>query len=145
VSVESDRQSIVDLTIEYCWAIDERRFADLANVFEPEATADFGDGPHDGVAAIIERIDSALSPLDRSQHMISNHQVKLAGDSATCRCYLQAQHVRRGTEGGRNFIIAGHYEDDLRRGKNGWRIVDRRLVVTWTEGNRAVVSGGESR
>ena len=70
---------------------------------------------------------------------MSNHQVAIDGDAATCRCYFQAQHVRHGTEGGDNFIIAGRYEDRLVRTAGGWRIEHRVLTVDWTEGNPSVV------
>ena len=64
------------------------------------------------------------------------------GDQATHRCYMHAQHVLRAADGGRNFIIAGHYVDRLVRTTDGWRITHRDLIVTWTEGNRRVVDVG---
>ena len=48
---------------------------------------------------------------------------------------------RRGVEGGRNFVIAGRYEDRFARTSAGWRIAHRDLIVTWTDGNRRVVTG----
>jgi 3-phenylpropionate/cinnamic acid dioxygenase small subunit len=79
--------------------------------------------------------------MDETQHLISNHQINVQGDTATCRCYLQAQHVRKAAHGGPNFIIAGRYEDQLTRTSEGWRISFRRLVVMWTDGNPAVSRG----
>ena len=72
--------------------------------------------------------------------MIGNHQVRVDGDAATCRCQLQSQHVRRGTDGGDNFIIGGYYLDTLARTPDGWRITHRVMEETWREGNPAVVS-----
>ena len=95
-----------------------------------------------GIESIIERISTALDPLDASQHLMGNHLVVVSGDRATCRCYLQAQHVRHGAPGGSNYIVAGRYEDDLVRTPEGWRIRRRVLVVTWTDGNVAVVRPG---
>jgi SnoaL-like domain len=76
--------------------------------------------------------------MSASQHLISNVVVRLDGDRAESSCYLQAQHVRTGTAGGDNFIIAGRYDDQLVRGPDGWRIRERRLAVLWTDGNPAV-------
>jgi hypothetical protein len=139
----ADEHAIVALTIAYTWALDSRDWPTLHQVFLPDATAFLG-RELVGIEAIIERISSALSPLDASQHIIANHQVTFdgTGDAATCRCYLHAQHVRaeaagKGT-GGPNFIVAGRYLDDLVRIENGWRIKRRTLVVDWTEGNTAV-------
>jgi SnoaL-like domain len=133
-----DRQEITDLTIAYCWALDSKEFEDLRSIFVPEATAMLG-GERSGIESIIERVTQALSSLDSSQHIISNHQIKVDGDSATCRCYLHAQHVRRAAEGSPNYIVAGRYIDRLTRTPEGWRIVRRDLLVDWTDGNVRVV------
>jgi 3-phenylpropionate/cinnamic acid dioxygenase small subunit len=132
------RQAIIDLTIAYCWAIDSHEWDTLRSIFVPEATALLGD-ERDGIESIIARISSALTPLDASQHIVSNHQVAINGDSATSRCYFQAQHVRRAAEGSPNYIVAGRYQDRLVRTAHGWRILRRDLLVDWTEGNVRVV------
>ena len=134
---DGDHQAVIDLTIRYCWALDGHRWDDLRNVFLVNATADLGTGTLHGVDAIIERVSSALIPLENSQHMVTNHQVVVDGDKATCRCYLQAQHVRT-VEGGSNFIVGGRYEDRLVRTEHGWRIAHRDLVRVWSEGNPEV-------
>lgn len=135
-----DRQACIDLTIAYCWALDARDWPALENVFLPDATAELASPVLEGVEAIKARVARALDPLDESQHMVTNHQVTLDGDRATCRCYLQAQHVRRGVSGGGvNFIVAGRYEDEMVRTPIGWRIRHRRLVRMWEDGNPEVL------
>ena len=138
-SPSDDRLAIIDLTIAYCWALDTRDWAALDNVFTPDAYAELGLPVSHGIDAIKDRVSSALGMLDDSQHMVTNQQVILDGDTATCRTYLHAQHIRRAAPGGPNFIIAGRYEDSLVRTSAGWRIAQRRLVVMWREGNIAVV------
>ena len=135
---EADRQAIIDLTIKYCWTIDMRDFETLREIFLPDATGLLGD-ERVGIDSIIEKITTALTPLDASQHIISNHQVTVDGDTAMSRCYMQAQHVRRAAQGGANFIIAGRYQDQLVRTPNGWRIKRRELYRDWSEGNVNVV------
>jgi SnoaL-like domain len=137
----ADRLAIVDVTIAYCWALDTREFDALDDVFTPEATAVLAAPELHGVEAIKRRIETALTKLDDSQHMVSNHDVRVDGDTATCRCYLHAQHVRRAASGGPNYVIAGRYEDRLVRTTAGWRIAHRTLTVMWTEGNLAVIRG----
>jgi 3-phenylpropionate/cinnamic acid dioxygenase small subunit len=134
----SDRQQIIDLTIDYCWTIDTHDFDHLREIFHPDATAFLGD-ERPSVESIIDKIRGALTPLDASQHLLANHQVRVDGDTATSRCYFQAQHVRRAVEGGVNYIIAGRYEDQLVRTPDGWRIIRRTLHRDWSEGNLAVV------
>jgi SnoaL-like domain len=133
-----DREAVVDLTVSYAWALDSHRFEELRQVFIPDATAALIGELH-GIDAIIERIAGALTPLDDSQHIVANHQVRLNGNRATCRCYFQAQHVRRGVPGGDNYIIAGRYEDEVERTAEGWRIARRVLVPMWSDGNPDVV------
>lgn len=137
--------AIIDLTYAYCWALDEHRWDGLDTVFTEDATAELGSPLLTGREEIKRRVEAALSPLDDSQHMVTNHVVIFtrhdggAGDTATSRCYLQAQHVRRRLEGGSNFVIGGRYEDEAVRTPQGWRLRHRRLIVMWREGNPAVL------
>ena len=136
----TDRQALVDLTVAYSYALDDRRFDDLDDVFLPDATAELG-WLLEGRDAIKDRIRDALVPLDASQHLVATHQVRLDGGRATGRCYLQAQHVRTGTDGGPLFMVGGRYDDRYLRTADGWRIAHRALIVLWTDGNPAVLGG----
>jgi 3-phenylpropionate/cinnamic acid dioxygenase small subunit len=134
----SDRDEIIDLAIAYTWALDSRRLDDLRAVFTPDATATLRNVDCVGVDAIIERIGGAVLRLDRTQHLVGNHQVQVDGDEGTHRCQLHSQHVLEGTEGGDNYVVGGYYEDRVVRTPDGWRIAHRLMQQTWTEGNPAV-------
>ena len=133
-----DQQQIIDVTIAYAWALDTKQLDQLRNVFAPDATAMLRGVECNGVEAIIERITPAIMRLDVTQHFIGNHQVVLDGDTATCRCQLQSQHVKAGVEGGDTYLIGGIYDDRLVRTANGWRITHRVMAQTWTTGNPGV-------
>ena len=136
----ADRQDITDLCYRYGLALDARDWTALAACFTPDAAAHYTGLPSAlGYQAIEATCRAVLTPLTATQHLISNVVVRLDGDRARSTCYLQAQHVRTGTEGGDNFIIAGRYDDDLVRTPDGWRIRERRLDIIWTSGNPAVV------
>ncbi len=137
--MSDDHQAIIDLTIAYAWALDTHRFEDLREVFAEDAVGDLAGTHCEGIDAITARIQGPLTKLDATQHVVSNQQVRVDGDTAVCRCYLIGQHVKRGTAGGDNFIIAGTYDDELARTPDGWRITHRTLTVVWTDGNPAVV------
>jgi hypothetical protein len=137
--VSTDEQAIIDLAIAYTWALDTMQLDELRSIFASDATADLNGVHCDGVDAIIARINRPLSQLDATQHLIGNHQVAVDGDTATHRCYLQGQHVKRGTPGGDNFLLGGIYDDRLARTPHGWRITHRTLTATWTDGNPEVV------
>ncbi|MGI9642884.1 MAG: nuclear transport factor 2 family protein [Acidimicrobiia bacterium] len=137
----TDHQAIVEVTLAYAWSLDSGNWDGLDAVFTPNASADLLGRRSEGRAAIAERVRSSLAPFDSTQHIVTNHQIEVSGDTAHCRCYLQAQHIRKGAPGGDYYIIAGRYEDDLLRTSDGWRIDHRLLAAMWTEGN-AAISGG---
>lgn len=132
-----DQQEIIAVTVAYTYALDAKQWDALDDVFTVDATA-FLTEELDGREAIKGRVRRALESLDLSQHMISNHDVRVDGDSASCRCYLQAQHVREAAPGPPNFIVAGRYDDRFVRTDGVWRIARRELTIMWTEGNPAV-------
>lgn len=135
----ADRAAIVQLTIDYCWALDTGDWDTLRRVFAADCTADLGEGGQNGVDEVIDRVSRALGHLDDSQHMVTNHQIRIDGDQATGRCYLHAQHIKHSVEGSPLFVVAGRYEDSYERRPEGWRIVHRTIVSMWTQGNMAVV------
>ena len=143
VATMVDRMAIIELTHRYCWALDSRSWELLDDVFLPDATGDLRSATLiEGRDAIRDRIRRSIDPLDATQHTVSNHMIEIDGATATSRCYLHSQHVRRGAPGGELFVIAGRYEDQLVRTAAGWRIAFRRLVQVWQDGNLAVVRPG---
>ena len=137
---EKNINEIISLTIKYCWALDERDWESLSEVFSSDAYAKYGVTEHKGIDSIIEKCQKALLPLDFSHHMVSNHVVEIEGNEARCKCYFQAQHVRTSASEGANFVIAGKYEDKLIRVEEDWKITSRVLTKIWTEGNEKVVN-----
>ena len=134
-----DEREIHQIVTRYCRALDTKDWALLDDVFVAEATGELGSPTVlVGVEAIRNRIRTALEHLDDSQHLVGNHEIAVDGDTATHRCYLQAQHVREAAVGGPNYIVAGRYEDRFSRTGAGWRISHRTLTVMWTDGNVTV-------
>jgi phosphohistidine swiveling domain-containing protein/ketosteroid isomerase-like protein len=139
LQVLADKQEITEICYRYGLALDARDWAALAGLFTPDADAYYMNMPPcHGYEAIEDTVRAALTPMSATQHLISNVVVRLDGDRAESTCYLQAQHVKTGTEGGDNFIIAGRYDDQLVRGPDGWRIRERKLTSIWTDGNPGV-------
>lgn len=136
-----ERQAISDLLIRYGRALDDRDWEKLETCFLPDAVAIYGEEfpPCEGFKAILETVRFALEKLDGSQHIITNHEMKIDGDTAHTHCYLHAQHKREGTPGGDYLTIGGSYIDEIVKTPDGWKIKKRHLKVTWQEGNPAVV------
>jgi 3-phenylpropionate/cinnamic acid dioxygenase small subunit len=132
-----DRMEITDLLNRYATSLDDRDWKRLATCFTPDAVGLYGPvlGRQEGFAAIEKLCRTALEPLDSSQHIVTNHEIEIDGDTARARCYLHAQHTKAGAEGGDNLVIGGFYVDELVRTVHGWRIRQRELRVLWQDGN----------
>jgi 3-phenylpropionate/cinnamic acid dioxygenase small subunit len=136
-----DERAIADVCVRYASAIDDRDWDRLRSCFLPDAVGIYhADRPLVGYEAIEQAIRTAVMPLSRTQHLVSNVTIALDGDEATGQCYLHAQHVREGVPGGEKFVIAGRYSDRFARTDDGWRIRERRLDRWWTKGNPAVTA-----
>ena len=129
-----DHHDLVQLTHAYCWALDTKEWDELRHVFTDDAVTDLGKGGQTGIEQIIARVSDALSAFDVTQHTVSTHQIAIDGDSASGRCYVQAQHVRRGAAGGGdNMMIGARYEDRYVRTSAGWRIAERAIIFMWRD------------
>jgi SnoaL-like domain len=138
-----DHNAIVALCIQYATALDSRNWTLLRDCFVPDVTADYaGVGRIDGYGALEAVCRAALEPLQASQHMLGNHTVRVTGDEAEGTVYFRAQHVRRETPGGDNYIVAGIYTDRFVRRDERWRIAHRKLDVVWSDGNPSVLERG---
>jgi hypothetical protein len=139
-SVLADKQAITEVLFRYGYALDGRDWAQLRSCFQPDVVGYYGGDPLRGYEAIEQLCRVTLEPLSVSQHLIGNAMVSVEGDEATSSCYLHAQHVLPGTEGGEQFVFAGRYLDRLVRTPDGWRIAERTLQAMWTSGNAAVIA-----
>jgi 3-phenylpropionate/cinnamic acid dioxygenase small subunit len=135
-----ERQAISDLLLRYGRALDDRDWAKLETCFTPDAKAIYAElGVQDGRDAIIQTCRGALSILDSSQHIITNHEIEINGTVAHAQSYMHAQHTKNNTPGGDNFTIGGTYIDDLVKTSDGWKIRQKELRFVWKEGNPAVI------
>src|SRR5687768_1695537 len=94
-----DVQRITQVCYRYGLALDTRNWPLLATCFEGDAVAAYPGIGNEiaGYDAIEEACRNALTPLTRSQHLISNVLPVVKGAEADVTTYLQAQHVREGT------------------------------------------------
>ena len=135
----ADRAEIHDLLVTLALAQDARDWTTLGDCFTPDAAYVHPGGELVGVEPIVARTRTALTPLDASQHLLGTILVTVAETGASAVTYFQAQHVRRGTEGGDLYTIAGTYRDRLERCDDGrWRVAHRTHEYTWRDGNPAV-------
>jgi hypothetical protein len=74
-----------------------------------------------------------------TQHVNTNHLIRVDGDEATCQCYVFATHFM-GPEHDSPWLVAGsRYSLDARRFAGvGWRFVKFRSTPMWSNGDRGL-------
>lgn len=131
----SDRLEIQDLLARYCFAIDERDWAALDDIFTPDARIDYTEtgGAKGTLRQIKAWLPVALERFPAFQHMIATTRLKLDGDTATSRTILFNPMVMADGSGQRQtFFIGLWYRDTLVRTAGGWRIAERYEEMGWT-------------
>jgi ketosteroid isomerase-like protein len=138
-----DRTDILDVVTRYAAAIDTGDWAALASLFTDDASLEClgfegSLGGSTGPEGITKFVGAVVRPLDGCQHINTNHLVSVYGDEAEHTGYFLAQHVRRGLADGELFLVAGRYDDRLRRTQEHWRFTHRTVTFLWCQGNPAV-------
>jgi len=131
-----DRMEIIDTINRYATSVDTRDWDLFLTCYTDEMVADMVSVGFDKPMTMkaqefLEIIRQAVSPFDSTQHLISNHVIDIDGDSATCVCYLQAQHFSQDVTGAHAVLIGGYYSNSLVRTSAGWRIDKYKVVKTW--------------
>jgi hypothetical protein len=136
----SDRDEIVELINLYALAVDTQRWDLFDRVFAPDCDADYGTSAHwTDLAGFKADFASFHAPFDATQHMMMNHQVRVAGDAAASLTYGSWRLVRLAAPGlSPLWDGTGWYDDAWVRTGEGWRIARRVCRVIWFTGNEAV-------
>lgn len=116
---------IARLITEFARAMDERDWARIAEIFAPDAVANYGEGPLAGSAAIIASIRRYLDICGPTQHLLGNLIVDIDGDSAKSRCYVSDMHIGLGERAHLTFATLGDYHDQWRKINGQWHMVER--------------------
>jgi uncharacterized protein (TIGR02246 family) len=130
----ADRQAIADLIHAYCLHFDGDEPAEVAALFTPEATVDYGPevptlvGRDAILAAVTRGLDETFAA---TSHHVSNIQVAFDGpDTARTVAYLYAWH--RYADGSPDGELWGRYRHTVARTDAGWRITSLRLEAAGT-------------
>jgi 3-phenylpropionate/cinnamic acid dioxygenase small subunit len=132
-----DRLAINDLLVRYAWAIDTKTFDDLDHVFTSDAFIDYTatGGIAGSLAEIKPWLAQSLAAFPATQHLLSNSQVTIDGDSATARTAVYNPMGAATREGPLHFFfMGGIYNDRLLRTADGWRIEERVEQFVWMDG-----------
>ena len=129
-----DRQAIDQLVGgDYVRALDGRHWDDYAATFTDDGQlAVFGTTMH-GRAGILKffntpgNVPAPSDPAHRILHIISNLSYRIEGDHASGGAYWQDVGVA--ANGIPAVLVAGHYEDELRKEGGRWKFSKRTIVT----------------
>ena len=129
-----DRIEISDFLTRYADAVDREQWDQWRSLFTEDAHIDYTSAPG-GIAGgrdeIAAWLAESLKLFSSTQHLISNQDVTIDGDTARVRAMF---YNPMRFEGGDMFFCGGWYNHDLVRTADGWR--SRRLVeeTAWVDG-----------
>lgn len=124
----SDQAELKRLVVTYSYAIDEREFEKLDQVFTPDARIDYTamGGIAGDYATVKAWLGPALSHFPGFMHFIGNCEFDVKGDEATGKVACFNPMVVPKPEGGSDTMFLGlWYLDRYRRTAQGWRITER--------------------
>jgi 3-phenylpropionate/cinnamic acid dioxygenase small subunit len=140
----SDRDDVVDTLYRFAEGMDWRDWELFRSVFTDMVEIDYSSHRPDqrGMIAADDWVANArrrLTPLDATQHSMSNPRVTVNGNSASITMYVEAQHLltRHGVT--TSYVIGGRYRDRLVRTGDSWRIEALTLEARWFTGDRSVL------
>ncbi len=118
----ADRQKITDLFNAYVDALDYKRWADLDDMFVPEATASWfqNQWSQTGRAEVIAFIRSWVEDV-KTHHILGNYTISIDGDRAKGSCRVRAHHAGVGERAHLFEETLGVFSGDLVRHGGQWR------------------------
>ena len=139
----SDRFEITDVVTRYTRAIDTGDWDKLDTVFTPDAAIDYTESG--GIAAAYPEIKPWLAEMlpaffPKRMHTLSQLDIAVDGDEATCSAYFHNPMPLPGREGpdgqgGEKIVeIGGLYHHTLVRTPDGWRSRKLHEEVVWRRG-----------
>lgn len=142
----SDEAAVTAVVNRYAYALDDREWALLDEVFAEDAVARYGRADSAAVtgrAAIVRMIGSMLDGCGPSQHLLATHIVTVDGDRAESVCKARVYHYGAGAKAALEpYECFGVYRHTLRRTGAGWRITGLLFDVHHTVGDIGIVTPG---
>jgi len=123
-----EKDAIREVLAEYCFRLDDGRFADMAALFTEDGTWDTAFGKATGRAAIAELARSlrerAEQPRPRAIHLVTNIAIALEGARAQVRSnWTVVQNSPQGPKVG----SGGGYHDEMMKEDRSWLFHYRKI------------------
>jgi hypothetical protein len=139
------KETLQDLRINFAKAIDEKNWALLAQTLDENVLVDYIDF---GIPAatmtksqLVDLIKGTLKEGVKTQHFLSNFHYDIKENAATGVAYVLARHFLPSQDGftGESFDVNARYVDAYALTKEGWKISQFKLSVSWFTGSASSV------
>jgi len=124
--VDDDQAQIAEVLIRYATGIDSKDWTLFRSCWTDDIDVDYGDLGHfetaDALTDLMTRIHDGMGP---TYHRISNLAILVDGNRATARSYVHALLMAIPGDSSSWVDALGHYDDELVRTTDGWRIDKR--------------------
>ena len=126
----ADRIAAEDLLTRYATAVDRRDWEQYRSLFTADAVIDYtsAGGIAGTVDEVVEFLSTSLEMFEMTQHLVSNIDLEVNGDSATVTAMFN-NPMR--LPGGDTWFTGGWYHHDLVRTPDGWRSRRLREESAW--------------
>lgn len=116
----SDRIEIEDLLTTYAASVDTKDWDRFCGVFTADAQIDYTEagGPKLGPREMADWLENALGQFPTTQHLISNIEWVVSGDTATVKAMFHNPMVMPDKS---TWFVGGWYHHELVRTDAGWR------------------------
>ncbi|MFY9329445.1 MAG: nuclear transport factor 2 family protein [Georgfuchsia sp.] len=133
---QSDTEAIIQVINLYALGIDTQRWELFDLVFTPDMRCDYGPTSiWQDLETFKRDFEAFHDPFDGTQHVMTNHLVKVDGDKACATTYGHWRLIRKCLDGGDFWEGNGWYDDKLVKTSAGWRIRERTCRIIWWGGN----------
>ncbi len=124
--MDADKAQITEVLIRYATGIDSKDWALFRTCWTDEVDIDYGDlGTFTSADEFTTLMRQIHDGMGQTYHRISNPAVAVDGDRAVARCYVHALLMAVPGDSASWIDALGHYDDELVRASDGWRIVKR--------------------
>lgn len=126
----SDQEAIRTLRYRYHECINERKLAEIVDLFTEDGELNFGYlGKAKGRAELTTFfVESVPRLLEFVKQFIHNHVVQVHGDKATGLSYLEAKSVSKGE----SYLVAARYDDEYVKQNGQWKFTRMNLTPYFT-------------
>ena len=151
-----DKMKVAETIYLYALGIDTKDFDLYRSIFADQVEIDFSSYEGSSVTEPshltgdewVKRVRPLFTGLTAPQHSMTNPLIRLEGDVASCRMYMQAHHVFEAEKEDSWFTIGGYYDDMLVRNDQsptGWLLTGVTLTVLWRKGTDSIMEQARSK